>query len=82
MPEVPVFQNFTGNTPADVTELRDNLAKQVAGSVRWETCVRNAAALGADTIIEFGPGAVLTGLMRRTIPEMNKVNINGKDFEL
>ncbi|MBR4956492.1 MAG: ACP S-malonyltransferase [Lentisphaeria bacterium] len=82
MPEVPVFQNFTGNTAADVAELRDNLAKQVAGSVRWETCVRNAAALGADTIIEFGPGAVLTGLMRRTIPEMNKVNINGKDFEL
>lgn len=82
MPEVPVFQNFTGEVPADVAELKSNLAKQVAGSVRWESCVRKAAELGADTMIEFGPGAVLTGLLRRTIPEMNKININGKDFSL
>lgn len=82
MPEIPVFQNFTGNVPADTAELRNNLARQVAGSVRWESCVRNAAAMGADTMIEFGPGAVLTGLLRRTIPEMNRININGKDFSV
>ena len=82
MPEVPVFQNFTGKTPENVDAIRANLSSQVAGSVRWENCVRGAAALGADTMIEFGPGAVLTGLARRTIAEMGRININGKDFAL
>ncbi len=80
MPKVPVFQNFTGKVPADTAELKRNLACQVAGSVRWEDCARAAAGLGADVMIEFGPGAVLTGLMRRTIPELKRVNVNGKDF--
>jgi len=82
MPKVPVFQNFTGKVPENVDAIRANLSSQVAGSVRWEDCVRGAAALGADTMIEFGPGAVLTGLARRTIAEMQRININGKDFAL
>ena len=35
-----------------------------------------AVAAGADTVIEFGPGAVLTGLAKRTIPELKLFNIN------
>ena len=76
MPRVPVFHNFTGRPAASVEELRANLAGQVAGSVRWEACARAAVAMGADTMIEFGPGNVLTGLMHRTVPEVALVNIN------
>ena len=59
-----------------MNELRDNLARQVSGSVRWEGCLRRAVAAGADTVIEFGPGAVLTGLAKRTMPELKLFNIN------
>ncbi len=76
MPSVPVYHNFTAAPAADVAELKANLASQVAGSVRWEECVRNMVAAGADTMIEFGPGNVLTGLLRRTLPEIAFVNIN------
>ena len=76
MPRVPVYHNYTAAPARDVAELRSNLARQVSGSVRWEGCLRAAVAAGADTVIEFGPGSVLTGLARRTIPELRLVNIN------
>ena len=76
MPEVPVYHNYTADAAKDLAELRDNLGRQVSGSVRWEGCLRRAVAAGADTVIEFGPGAVLTGLARRTIPELKLFNIN------
>ena len=44
--------------------------------MRWEECVRNLVAAGGDTMIEFGPGNVLTGLLRRTLPEVRGFNVN------
>ncbi len=76
MPEVPVYHNFTAATAQSVDELRDNLKAQVAGSVRWEECVRQMIAAGGDTMIEFGPGNVLTGLLRRTDKEIKYFNVN------
>ncbi len=79
MPAVPVYHNYTAAPAADPAQLRENLIRQVAGSVRWEECVRAMAALGADTMIEFGPGNVLTGLLKRTLPEIAGCNINSVD---
>ena len=76
MPRVPVYHNYTAAVARDLDELRNNLARQVSGSVRWEGCLRSAVAAGADTVIEFGPGNVLTGLAKRTLPELRLVNIN------
>ncbi|OGV58187.1 MAG: [acyl-carrier-protein] S-malonyltransferase [Lentisphaerae bacterium GWF2_52_8] len=75
-PTLPVAQNFIGAvSPQDLTVIKDNLYRQVAGSVRWEDCVRALAALGADTVIEFGPGAVLTGLAKRIDGQLATANI-------
>ncbi|MBE6356803.1 MAG: ACP S-malonyltransferase [Lentisphaerae bacterium] len=79
LPRIPVYHNYTAAPADSVDELRSNLAAQVAGSVRWEECVRAMAALGADTMIEFGPGNVLTKLCSRTLPEIQTVNINSYD---
>ena len=76
LPSIPVYQNFTAAPPASEKELKSNLAAQVSGAVRWESCVRAAFAAGAEVMIEFGPGSVLTGLLRRTIPEVKSFNIN------
>ena len=78
-PEIPVYHNFTAAPASSKSELRENLAKQVAGSVRWEECVRAMAAAGADTMIEFGPGNVLTKLCSRTLPEIKTFNINSAE---
>ena len=79
MPRIPVYHNFTAAPAADVAQLRANLAAQVAGSVRWEECVRNMVAAGGDTMIEFGPGNVLTGLLRCTLPEVRGLNVNSAE---
>lgn len=65
-PAFHVVQNFPGAFVSDPALIKENLVRQVAGSVRWETCVRQMIAGGADAFIEFGPGSVLTGLVRRT----------------
>jgi [acyl-carrier-protein] S-malonyltransferase len=80
MPQLPVYHNFTAGTAANEAELKENLAKQVAGSVQWEGCVRNIVTeCGAEMMIEFGPGNVLTGLLRRTLPEVKYANINSSE---
>ena len=76
LPEIPVYQNFTAAVPGSVEELKNNLASQVSGSVRWESGVRAAAAAGAEMMIEFGPGNVLTKLCSRAIPEVATFNVN------
>jgi len=76
MPKTPVYHNFTAAVAESVDELRANLKAQVAGSVRWEECVRQMIAAGGDTMIEFGPGNVLTGLLRRTDKEIKYFNVN------
>jgi [acyl-carrier-protein] S-malonyltransferase len=78
-PVVPVFQNFTAESVAAVAEIRSNLVSQVAGSVRWEGCVRQMIAAGGDTMIEFGPGSVLTGLLKRTDSNIAAFNINSAE---
>ncbi len=76
-PELPVAQNFTGKLETSPDRIRENLEHQVAGSVRWEECVRTLIGLGAEQFVEFGPGTVLTGLVRRIDSNMKLVNING-----
>ena len=79
MPPVPVYHNRTADAASDVDNMRELLASQVAGSVRWEECLRRAVEAGADTVIEFGPGNVLTGLARRTVSELKLININSAE---
>ena len=66
-PKMPVVVNFTGKATHDAESLRGALAEQVCGSVLWEDCVRTMAAMGATKFIEFGPGKVLAGLIKKTV---------------
>lgn len=77
VPSIPVAQNFSGALASDPAEIRKNLECQVAGSVRWETCVRTMVSeLGAERFIEFGPGAVVSGLVRKIDPSLTTGNVS------
>ncbi len=65
-PKFTVFTNTTGQVIADPAAIKNALVKQVVSSVLWEDCMRQAAATGASTFWELGPGGVLAGLARRT----------------
>ncbi len=66
-PVIPVISNATGEPVSTAEELRELLARQLTGPVRWMESVRRLADLGVDTFIEVGPGTVLSGLIKRTV---------------
>ena len=85
VPRCPVAQNFVGRLVTDPAEIRRNLAAQITGSVRWEECVRAMLATGAEGVIEFGPGQVLAGFMKRidrNVPVFNVGNVADLDKTL
>ncbi len=65
-PRFPIFTNTTGQAVAEPAAIRAALVRQVVSPVLWEDCMRAAAAAGATEFWELGPGAVLSGLARRT----------------
>lgn len=68
--QVPVWANATAQPyPGDADQARDLLARQVASPVRWSQTLQALAAQGVDTFVEVGPGKVLTGLVKRTLPD-------------
>ena len=64
-PTCGFVQNFTGGAVQSTEEIRQNLAAQVTGSVRWEQCLRTMLNAGVEALIELGPGKVLNGFMKR-----------------
>jgi len=63
--KVPVVQN-TKPTPATAAEvIRERLVNQMVAPVRWTETMAQLAADGPLTVVESGPGSVLTGLARR-----------------
>jgi [acyl-carrier-protein] S-malonyltransferase len=66
LPQFPVVSNVTGEEVKTLPEIRQTLQDQVTSTVRWADCVQRLVALGCDTFIELGPGAVLAGLVKRT----------------
>lgn len=64
-PTVPVLHNADVRSYADAAAIRDALVRQLYSPVRWAESVQEMAALGARTMIEFGPGKVLSGLAKR-----------------
>ena len=74
-PKFPVICNVTGKPVLAVQEIKQNLIDQVSSSVLWEDSMRFILAKGAINFMEFGPGKVLKGLMRRIDNSAQVVNI-------
>ena len=71
----PVVANVTAEISDDPVHTPELLHRQITGSVRWVETIRTLAGLGVDTFVEFGPGTVLTGLVKRILPDARTVNV-------
>ena len=65
---IPVYANVTASPVRAAEEIRGLLHRQLTSPVRWDETARNMAADGATDFIELGPGKVLQGLIKRTVP--------------
>ena len=70
-PAVPLIANVEAGPVSDAATIRENLVKQVTGTVRWRECVEWMAANGVTVMVELGAGKVLTGMARRMAPDAN-----------
>lgn len=67
----PVYANVTTKPVADPSDWRGILEQQLRDQVRWTDSVRNMIADGVTEFVEFGPGEVLCGMLKRidkTVP--------------
>lgn len=61
----PVYANVTTKPVEDPSDWREILEQQLRDQVRWTESVRNMIADGVTEFIEFGPGEVLCGMLKR-----------------
>jgi [acyl-carrier-protein] S-malonyltransferase len=64
-PLVPEIYTVDVHTHGSPQSIRKALVQQLYSPVLWVDTVRAMVAHGADSIVECGPGKVLTGLNRR-----------------
>jgi [acyl-carrier-protein] S-malonyltransferase len=64
-PAVPIVANVEAGPVTDPDRIRENLVRQVTGTVRWRESVAFMAGEGVGGFVEVGSGKVLTGLLRR-----------------
>ncbi len=74
-PKFPVISNYLARPLTNPEEIRQALKDQVTGKVRWVESMELAISqFQVEQIVEFGPGNVLTGLMKRINKDLSKVN--------
>ena len=74
--QVPVLSNVDPTPTTDAALLKDRLLRQMTGSVRWREISLRLSEEGIEKVIEIGPGKVLTGLIKRTCPDLALANVS------
>lgn len=72
---VPLVGNVSAAAIRAPTQLADELSRQVYSPVRWVESLLCLAAMGCDRFLEVGPGQVLVGLVKRTLPGARAANL-------
>jgi [acyl-carrier-protein] S-malonyltransferase len=78
-PRVPVVANVDAEPKRDARAAIEALVQQVSSPVRWEAVVARLASEGVTTYVEVGPGAVLSGLVRKLHREATVISLGSPD---
>ncbi|MEH0835448.1 ACP S-malonyltransferase [Pectobacterium cacticida] len=75
-PLIPVVNNVDARIETTPEAIRDALVRQLYCPVRWTDCVEFMASQGIESLLEVGPGKVLTGLTKRIVDTLTAAAIN------
>ena len=64
---VPVLSNTDPTPSSDAGVIKQRLRDQMTTGVRWRETMDAMTAAGVDTLVEIGPGNVLSGLAKRAL---------------
>ena len=76
-PKMPVLSNVTGKPhDSDPGAIKACMLEQVTGTTNWAADVAAAQALGCARFVEFGPGKVLSGLVKKIDAALATLNVS------
>ncbi len=79
-PRFPVIANASGEAVRTGVDAKRLLADQLTAPVRWVACMQTAAELAPNaTFVEIGPGNVLSGLLKRIVPNAKAIVLGTAD---
>ena len=77
VPKFPVLSNVTGKPhSSDPAAIKAAMLEQVTGATNWAADVEAAKALGCTRFVEFGPGKVLSGLVKKIDATLAAANVS------
>ncbi len=77
IPIVPIIQNVDLNVLNSTDGLVERLVQQICATVRWrESLIKMVDTFGVGTFFEIGPGKVLAGTVKRTVPKANIFSVS------
>jgi [acyl-carrier-protein] S-malonyltransferase len=76
---IAVYQNILPKENFEGIKIKENLLKQLTGSVLWYSTICNMKKNNIDTIIEVGPKKVLSNLIRKIDSNINVISIDKYD---
>ena len=71
-----IISNVTAEPIVDSEKIKELLIKQIYSGVRWRETIVKMSKEDQPIFIEIGPGKVLTGMVKRTIEDVNCFSIN------
>lgn len=75
-PKIPVLSNVTGKPhSSDPAVIKATMLEQVTGTTNWAADIEAAKDLGCARFVEFGPGKVLSGLIKKIDASLTAVNV-------
>jgi len=79
-PAFPILANASGEAVRTAADAKRLLVDQLTAPVRWVACMQGAARfVPGARFIEIGPGTVLSGLLKRIVPEAETVTLGTAD---
>ena len=75
-PSIRIVNNVTANPEENSVEIKKLLVKQIFSTVKWRQSILKMSEEGVKNFIEIGPGKILTGMVKRTIKDVNCFSIN------
>ena len=67
-PEKSIIFNVSADTSSEADEIKDMMGRQLCNPVKWYDSMVRLMDDQAETFVEVGPGRVLAGLLKKTLP--------------
>ena len=75
-PQIPLVQNVSAAVVADLDTLKRDLLAQLYSPVRWVESMVALGDRGVTSLVECGPGKVLSGLNKRCVKGVSTYNLD------